>query len=1206
MDLPNEQKQVDLASAYYTKGRKLWSKGDRDNALDLFRKALAIQESILGIYNKQTARTYYWVGYALNHKKEYNKALVAYRRTLRIRLFLLGEDDASTEDVKRALRDVLKEQGLNDARVKTYIKTVAAAVEHEKQAIIHEERSEYVEAVEEYEKYLAIEEASVGNFPLDIARIHSKIADIYKLNKKETMALSSYRHALSIFVSKLGRSHSDSQHCISGIEVCASIRGLPASESEQYVELVLESISLIWQGDELKSRGKVDDALNKYEEALKIESMAIGIYPLTAAELHLDIAHCYRRQKEFDRAIVMLRTALSVYIFEHDEEHRSVVSCLREIASTLQEKGCSSADMKKYLNTVSYSVKHERSGQTMRNEGDLAGAITEFQRSLELEVAALGKYHLTQVALYKAIARAYGARGEHSFASSSYRTALLICMKTLGLGHPTTQALFNETYEAAKREGSDCTTIEAYENLVSSSIELQMTGIEQLEQGQYVKAFATFRKAIVAQEEVSGQYHICTSDLYSNVAKALFHAGQDERALKKYRELLAIHQSAFGPNHPSSKRALQGIGETLTSKRVKIEIANEYSEKVIESIAHELTGDSEIKQDLYDQAILSYEQALKTERNLLGESYLTTAGLLDKLASAYRLRGEHHQAILIYRKSIQIYQSYDEPEYGDTQGTLKHLSLSIRSLGFNMSAVERYQHSIQTSIAYETQGDAALLTGNSAKAVSKYQMAIDIEENSLGKLHPTTSSFYKKIADISRDKEDFESALLFYSKALAIQESYLGKDNEETVTTYNQLMNAAQKHGSKSGASLEGWNMLKYVLMGLIGLLVLIITVAKSISTSQRTIKRLNIAAYDDVEDSKDEDPDDKEGDNPKRPLEPPEDRHISRGPWSANSSSYETMSERFDNLPGDSRSPSISRRLAGKSVGGENFELDKSVILKPSLSKEEPSSWRSAKDAIVAPEKTTSLKGAYRKEDDHVGATVVNPIFSLEKAAQRKQLPSRKVGEDGSNPEIETKPIALKVDGMASPLSIKGEVETKDDGEKERESKSPVPKEDGVGGILGDASKNTTDTGGEDSKMKKSPTEGVVSRSSVEEGQTSSGEETIPDVADSEDLMDNQDDKPSVSTETKTQSWDEVLNVPQQSEEVKTPSIDEKIKSQKTLKKKDDKGAGGSLSNMLKKWRNKADNEEGDIEEEASGLDNRIKQWKQAADRASSRHLGA
>mmetsp|Transcript_21876 Transcript_21876/g.54079 ORF Transcript_21876/g.54079 Transcript_21876/m.54079 type:complete len:112 (-) Transcript_21876:1856-2191(-) len=90
-----------------------------------------------------------------------------------------------------------------------------------------------------------------------------------------------------------------------------------------------------------------------------------------------------------------------------------------------------------------------------------------------------------------------------------------------------------------------------------------------------------------------------------------------------------------------------------------------------------------------------------------------------------------------------------------------------------------------------------------------------------------------------------------------------------------------------------------------------------------------------------------------------------------------------------------------------------------------------------------------------------------------------------------------------------------------------------------------------------------------------------------------------------KKSSWDAVLKVPEKSEEDKTPTIDEKLKSQKTARKKDDIG-GGSLSKLLKKWRKAADNEEDDSEEGASSLDKRINHWKNAADRASTRHLGA
>ena len=87
-----------------------------------------VQESVLGTYHKHTARTCYWIGFALKSKIDYDKAIVAYQRTLRIRLSLFGENDLSTEDVHRAVPDVLQGKGFDQKAVKDYYKAGADSV----------------------------------------------------------------------------------------------------------------------------------------------------------------------------------------------------------------------------------------------------------------------------------------------------------------------------------------------------------------------------------------------------------------------------------------------------------------------------------------------------------------------------------------------------------------------------------------------------------------------------------------------------------------------------------------------------------------------------------------------------------------------------------------------------------------------------------------------------------------------------------------------------------------------------------------------------------------------------------------------------------------------------------------------------------------------------------------------------------------------
>jgi tetratricopeptide (TPR) repeat protein len=842
------KKQVELATAYYSKGRKLWSKGlwskgSRDDALDFFRKALSIQEAVLGLYNKQTAKTYYWIGFALGQKQEYEKALVAYRRTLRIRLFLLGDNNASTEDVKRALKELWKEKVFDEGGIEQYLKGINEAVQYEIEARLLEKKGSFSRAIEAYENFLKIEEAAVGSFPLDIARIYARIANVHKTHQENEMAISAYRSALIIFSSKLGRNHLNSLDCITGIKACANSKGLSDSDIQRYATAVFDSISLEREGGQMLENGKFNIAIEKYEKALTLEEASFGNVSLTAAELHRGLASCYRCIGDYDRAIMELRTTLAIFIFECGSDHHNVIFCLRDVGNTMRLKGLDNAEVNKYLNTVSHSVKYERRGTNICKEGDYACAISEFQKAISLEVTGLGKYHLTQAALFENIGAAFKLQGKYDHAIANYRNALLIYQPRLGDYHNKTISTLNEMLIITKRMGFKDSELEEYQESALNSVTHELEGDTLLLEGQREKAIAAFQKAVESEENLLGQHHLCTSDLYRKIADNLKYMKEIDRALMKYRDLLAVYKKSPGLDHPNSETALQNLNDILNEKRLKHEDTLQYGRELPDSIHFEGTGDDQARHGEYGEAISSYMRALKIEETVLGQSYLTTAGILGKIADVYRYKGQSDRAIILYRKAIRTYQTFNIPDQ-EMARTLKNISLAVNGLGFNDSVALRYRKAVKESLKREVNGDKAQQLGNLNRAIAEYTLAIEVEESVLGKLHPTLSSLYRKLGDICRDQGDNESAILFYSKVLAIDESRLGKDNEETVKIFNQLVNVSQKYGTDSGASLDGWTTLKYVLMGLIGLLVLIVSVVKSLSNNQTSIKSLKVSAH--------------------------------------------------------------------------------------------------------------------------------------------------------------------------------------------------------------------------------------------------------------------------------------------------------------------------------------------------------------------------
>jgi tetratricopeptide (TPR) repeat protein len=848
----DQNKQAELAAALYSKGRKLWTSGDKDDALNMFRKALAIQESVLGTYHKHTARTYYWVGFALKHNKEYDRALVAYRRTLRIRMSLFGEDDISTEDVHRALKEVLLEKDFDHDEIEEYFKAVANSVLHEKDGKLFAGKGDYDQAVEAYQKCLAIEESALGKFPLNVAEIHASIASAYKEQGEPDMAIVSYREALAVYESKLGIGHPHTIGCLAGIESSAYARGLDETAAQDYCNAAVDSISHIRKGDELQEASKYDKAIAEYKLAVEIEESALGPYPLTSAEIYRRIAITFRLAGKFDQSILAFRNALTIFIFECGSDHPTVIAALKDIGHTMKQRGLDHAAVNKYMNTVSYSVKYERYGEHICKEGDYNGAIVEFQKSMALEQSALGQYHLTQAALFRNIGDAYMGLGKDDRAIVNYRNAILIYQPNLGKSHEDTVTAILKIGFAAQEKGMADEEVEIYREGLQDSVEIEDNGDIFLKKGDLEKATVAFRRAITIEESSLGLFHLCTADLYSKIANILKESKDYDQALAKYRDVLAINQLSLGLDHPNSQNSQEDLKTVAKMKGMSLEDATDYSVKATNAISLEQSGDTLMRSQSYEQAIGEYGHAIEIEEASLGKSHLTTAAICTKIADVYRLKNQFNRAILVYRNAVRIHLSHNVPSHDDGGNTMHNLGLAVQGLGFSEASGLKYQKVVRDALQHENDGDAAQHMGNHDMAISEYRRAIAIEESILGKLHFTTTLLYRKIAEICRDQDDYESALVFYSKVLAIQEAYLGKDSADTLRTYNDLIIVSQRQAAISGAGLEGWTTLNYILMGLIGLLVLIATVAKSLANKRMPIKNLKIAAYDRDGDSVD------------------------------------------------------------------------------------------------------------------------------------------------------------------------------------------------------------------------------------------------------------------------------------------------------------------------------------------------------------------
>jgi len=787
-------KRIELANAYFFRGRKSLTKGNKDEALRMFRASVAIQEEVYGTYHKRTARSYFFLAQTLfKHTNEVDRALTAYRRSLRVGLSL-GGDHKYVEGAKRAIREILLAKKPFDVKsVENFFSSIIESVRLEKEGLDYIEKNDYECALEAFENCLAVEEKAEGTFPLDLGHLHIRIAEVNRKEGQYGMAINAYRSALFIYESALGREHADSICCLKGIESSLYKMNVSDSVIQEYIQSILRSLHHCQKGNAFMESNMFREAINEYEAACLIEEKSLGKYPLTASGIRKKLGLAFRSLKEYDRAILELRTTISINIFECGEDHQSIVLILQDIRAVMAEKGYDFSSVNKYMNTVAFSVKHERYGEHLLLEKrDFPGAIEEFQKSLALEVSALGKYHLTQGGLFKAIGDAFLQDKIFDFAVVNYRNALIVYQPILGIDHDYTVSVSTSIGDAARGTGLNTDEVDEYRKIVSESIIIEKTAEIFIKDGAESDAIAVYRRAARNEGSLLGDYHLSTADLHGKIAKVLKSMERYDSAIVSYRHILAINLKSLGIDHMNTLKAHEELVDASILKGLENEDAASYGQNAKISLEHEDGGDEAMIIQDFQSAIMDYKKALEIEEHFLGDDHLVTEGVLRKILECHKLSGNTGQAFHFYRKMIRIYMIYETPDY-DTNYMIRSLETTVQDLGLSEAQKVEYIDIVKQSVKCEINGDSAEESKDYVKAIDQYSRCLLMEESLLGMLHPSSWPVYKKIGSTFGKKGDLDLAIISHSKALAILESYLGMKENETIEAYNDLLNATQK-----------------------------------------------------------------------------------------------------------------------------------------------------------------------------------------------------------------------------------------------------------------------------------------------------------------------------------------------------------------------------------------------------------------------------
>jgi tetratricopeptide (TPR) repeat protein len=246
---------------------------------------------------------------------------------------------------------------------------------------------------------------------------------------------------------------------------------------------------------------------------------------------------------------------------------------------------------------------------------------------------------------------------------------------------------------------------------------------------------------VVQAESVLGPDHPDTLASRNNLADAYESAGDLDRAIKLFVQVLSDTGRVLGSDHPDTF-----------------------------SVRNSLAGAYRAIGDL-GRATPLFEQVLADTERVLGLDHPDTLMARNNVAYVYRAAGDLSRAIPLYEQSLVDHE---------------------RVLGLNHPSTLMSRNNL--AYAYESDGDRK-------RAIPLYERTLADQERVLGRDHPSTLMSRNNLAGACRAAGDLARAIPLHVHSLADHERVLGTDHPRTLTSRNNLAGAYRAAGDLGRAT---------------------------------------------------------------------------------------------------------------------------------------------------------------------------------------------------------------------------------------------------------------------------------------------------------------------------------------------------------------------------------------------------------------------
>lgn len=345
---------------------------------------------------------------------------------------------------------------------------------------------------------------------------------------------------------------------------------------------------------------------------------------------------------------------------------------------------------------------------------------------------------------------------------------------------------------------------------------LYSKGGEYFNAGKYDIAISYYTKAIPIYENVYGQNHIFTADVYQDCGVANYNLGNYQKAIQWLKKSCAIYTS---PNNNQEKRK-NSIAYSLgciASSYFKISNYDNAMDYRLQELDYRKKYFGENNNETancyrnlgliyefrcdYKTALSYYQKALKIRLKLFGENSLESAASYHDIAVANYMLGNYQDSIDCFCKKVlkirERIKGQNSIEVADTLQALTSIYIDCDSFDDALEAfntIESIYSNIQINpispnyaVLYNEKGRLYEYKYDLTNALFCYKKFLEINEKLYGEKYVHTASAYNNIGDIYFLMGDYSRARANFEKALEIAKSIFGNSHKDVALYYRNL-----------------------------------------------------------------------------------------------------------------------------------------------------------------------------------------------------------------------------------------------------------------------------------------------------------------------------------------------------------------------------------------------------------------------------------